>query len=117
MTRGATCQGEGCLFRLQISSCLKCFRRADLSALVKLDKSAPLNVRNLCANLSKLLSACRDQTNFCFGARDDLLRQRRVQQILRERLAVMNSPPQKINKGFAFGRVLLILISENVREA
>src|SRR5439155_6075227 len=52
--------------------------------------------------------------NFRLSALDDRIRQRRVLQVVGEPLAVMNSPPDKIDHRFSLQSVWLFFVNENV---
>src|ERR1700752_4135599 len=64
--------------------------------------------------LSERRASGRDRVDLRFGTLHDVRWQRRVLQVPRETLAIMNSPPEKIDHCFSFGRVFLVLVDKNV---
>src|ERR1044072_8380501 len=64
--------------------------------------------------LFKCCSICSDRIDLGFGFLHDVSRQRRVLQFLREVLAVVQSPPQKVDERFSFRGVFLIFVNKNV---
>src|SRR6266536_1640260 len=69
------------------------------------------------ASSPQRLSTRGNRIDLYFRAFDDFRRQRSVLQVLRERFAVMDSPPQKIDNRLALSCVLLIFVGENVGKA